>query len=121
MKMTNMPASLDDFSPDYLREFKSEGYSDFKLVNGKLCGLLPFVFTTGLIVGLEPMGYDHRYCFEHEHDARNALMAWTGDGHPSGPWIKLKGIGIDLLNPEFGTDAQDSQPRSEEMCCRPTP
>jgi hypothetical protein len=27
------------------------------------------------------------------------LNIWDGADHPSGPWIKLKGLGIDLLNP----------------------
>lgn len=112
--------SLDDFDPRWLNTLAIEGYTDLTVIEGKLCGLQPFVFTTGLMVGIEPMGYNHRYCFEFEHDARNALAAWTGDGHPGGPWIKMKGIGVDLLNPALGADTQDSQPPGEASCCRPS-
>lgn len=45
--------------------------------------------------------YAGRYCYEHAHEARAALVAWDGVGHPPGPWIKCKGYGIDLLNPEL--------------------
>ena len=38
---------------------------------------------------------------EHHQDAALALQAWSGKGHPSGPWIKYKGAGIDLLNPKL--------------------
>ena len=31
--------------------------------------------------------------------ALRALRDWAGQGHPSGPWIKCKGAGVDLLNP----------------------
>lgn len=76
------------------------GYSDLKkLPCGALAGLLQFNFTHGLLVGLDTEGYERRYCFEHESDARKALEAWNGLGHPSGPWIKCKGAGLDLLNP----------------------
>jgi len=54
-----------------------------------------------VVVGLDAVGYQRRYCYEHAADARAALMAWDGNGHPSGPWIKCKGAGIDLLNPNF--------------------
>ena len=30
-----------------------------------------------------------------------ALALWDGQGHPSGPWIKCKGAGVDLLNPSL--------------------
>ncbi|MDQ7958953.1 MAG: hypothetical protein RET84_23760 [Pseudomonadota bacterium] len=66
---------------------------------GQICALKDFVFTTGLMVGLDPIGYRLRYCYEHAREAREALAAWDGEGHPGGPWIKCKGAGIELLNP----------------------
>lgn len=81
-----------------------EGYTDLQMKAGVLCGISLFCYTTGLVVGLAPMGYTKRYCFEHEADARSALDAWDGQGHPSGPWIKCKGAGIDLLNPNWTED-----------------
>lgn len=78
------------------------GYTELREVPGQgLCGLLPFTFTWAIVVKLTPGGYARRYCYEHHHDAAQALQAWSGAGHPSGPWIKCKGAGIDLLNPEL--------------------
>lgn len=86
-----------------------EGYTDLYVVDGANCGLLKFVFTTGLVVGLTEDSYQRRYCYEHAQDAKDALAAWDGREHPTGPWIKCKGLGIDLLNPNFGQE--DSRPR----------
>jgi hypothetical protein len=81
------------------------GYTDLKTIRGKTCGLHRFLFTTGLMVGLDATGYERRYCFERHEDALAALSEWDGTGHPSGPWIKMKGMldgkGVDLLNPGF--------------------
>jgi hypothetical protein len=68
------------------------GYTDLKTINGKTCGLCRFLFTTGLMVGLNEVGYECRYCFERHKDALAALSEWDGTGHPSGPWIKIKGV-----------------------------
>ncbi|MDM0067073.1 hypothetical protein [Variovorax sp. J31P207] len=74
-------------------------YSDIRRVNGLVCGLSRFNFTYGLVVDIGWSGYGRRYCYELESDARAALATWDGEDHPSGPWIKCKGAGIDLLNP----------------------
>lgn len=81
-----------------------EGYTDLVEKNGSLCALHMFVYTTGLVVGLDACGYGRRYCYEHADDARAALQAWDGLNHPSGPWIKCKGAGIDLLNPNLAVE-----------------
>lgn len=78
---------------------EAQGYSNLRQVNAVLCGLLPFVFTTGLMVDLREFGYELRYCYEREDEALAALDGWDGEGHPDGPWIKCKGRGVDLLNP----------------------
>lgn len=90
-----------------LRAFlESTGYTDLRVVQGKVCGLYPFAFTTGLVVGLDLVGYERRYCFENASDARTALEGWNGQDHPPGPWIKLKGVYkgcmVDIVNPQFG-------------------
>ena len=83
----------------WLDALHAQGYSDVCVRADVLCAISRFNFTTALVVGLEPVGYERRYCFEHDQDARHALAAWDGQGHPEGPWIKCKGPGIDLLNP----------------------
>lgn len=82
-----------------LRDLADRGYREVRPLQGQFCGLLPFMYTTGLVVGLGDSGYQRRYCYEHLADARAALEAWDGADHPPGPWIKCKGPGIDLLNP----------------------
>lgn len=78
------------------------GYSDLRVMPaGQLCGLKKFIFTSGLMVGLNPISYERRYCYEFESDARAALALWDGMGHPTGPWIKCKGRNIEFLNPEI--------------------
>jgi len=58
---------------------KSEGYRELREIEGKgICGLMKFVFTTGLVIGMN---------------------SWDGKGDPSGNWIKYKGTGGERENP----------------------
>lgn len=85
-----------------LHEFlHAQGYAELKHAGAALCGLQRQLFTTGLVVALTAEGYERRYCYERREDARRALAAWDGRGHPGGPWIKCKGAGIGVLNPEL--------------------
>jgi len=79
----------------------ASGYTDFRVFQDQVCAVKQFNYTTAVVVGLDDVGYQRRYCYEHRADAQAALVAWDGQEHPSGPWIKCKGAGIDLLNPEF--------------------
>ncbi|WP_406625380.1 hypothetical protein [Acidovorax sp. SDU_ACID1] len=86
--------------PQDLKAFLlAHGCRELRFVGAVVCGLRRFNFTTGLVVGLTFEGYERRYCYEYQKDARSALAAWDGLEHPGGPWIKCKGAGIDLLNP----------------------
>jgi hypothetical protein len=78
------------------------GYTDFCMRLEQVCAVKQFNFTTAVVVGLDEVGYQRRYCFEHLVDAQSALAAWGDGEHPPGPWIKCKGAGIDMLNPDFG-------------------
>lgn len=79
----------------------ASGYTDICVLQGQVCAVKQFNFTTAVVVGLSDVGYQRRYCYEHQADAQAALAAWDGCEHPLGPWIKCKGAGIDLLNPNF--------------------
>lgn len=69
----------------------SEGYTRcIVLPTGELAGIFPMLFTTGLFVGLDEMGWRTRFCYERVQDAIAALDAWDGQGDPPGPWIKEK-------------------------------
>jgi hypothetical protein len=50
-----------------------------------------FLFTWGLMVGLDDCGYVTRFCYAKLHDALAAAVLWDGTGDPPGPWIKEKG------------------------------
>ena len=84
---------------ELLSFLQEQGYRELRLIGDVLCGLHRYNFTTGLAVGLTFECYERRYCFAHREDALRALRDWDGQGHPSGPWIKCKGAGVDLLNP----------------------
>jgi len=76
------------------------GYHSPKLINGVLCGLMRMAFTTGLFVGIDEIGYSYRYCYESMIEANNALAAYEDTNEfPTGDWIKRKGKGEDLANP----------------------
>lgn len=56
----------------------ASGYQQLRLLGGLVCGLKQFPFTTALVVGLDGVGYQYRYCYEHGADAQAALRAWDG-------------------------------------------
>lgn len=51
-----------------------------RMINGRLCGVQPFLFTAGLLVGFDGMlyEYDARYCYETAAEAVHALVTWRG-------------------------------------------
>lgn len=67
------------------------------LPSGEWAAIHNFLFTTGLMVGLDRTGYRTRFCYESVPEALVALEAWDGQGWPPGYWIKQKPEGI--LNP----------------------
>lgn len=77
-----------------------QGYTCITKINGKICGLKRFIYTTGLVVGLDPIGYQGRYCYHTLAEATEALLIWDGEGHPSGNWIKYKGD-VEISNPKY--------------------
>jgi hypothetical protein len=81
---------------------ETEGYYGIREIPGKgLCGLRKFIFTTGLVIGMDEVQYYGRYCYSDESDALKALNEWNGKGDPSGPWIKYKGAPEERSNPEM--------------------
>lgn len=81
----------------------SEGYKYICYVEGKgVCALLPFLFTVGLVTGLDEGGDKGRYCYAHK-DVAYAILAlyqWEMskdevEGDPEDAyWIKYKGLGV---------------------------
>lgn len=72
-----------------------------RLPNGKYIGLHVLIFTIGLYVGLDEVGYNYRYCYENWGEAILAVTCWDGTGDAPGNWIVRKGkAGGDYPNPE---------------------
>lgn len=99
----------ESVDPSLVAQLASHRYTNITKKAGAVCAIAPFLYTTGLVVGLNKLEYERRYCYEHETDARQALAAWDGIGHPGGPWIKCKGTGVDLINPAW-SQAADVRP-----------
>ncbi len=73
---------------DVIKYLKSEGYTEIKEIPGVgICGLRSFIFTTGLIIGMNEIGYFGRYCYKTSREASDALKSWDGSGDPPGNWI----------------------------------
>lgn len=78
-----------------------EGYFDLKETEQKgICGLRRFLYTVGVVYGLDYTGYSGRYCFADLLDARDALAKWNGYGEIGGNWIKHKGD-VEYSNPNY--------------------
>lgn len=95
------PSHEPVLDPAMAKVIADNGYTEVRVLGEQVCAVRRFNFTTAVVVGLRYEGYACRYCYEHWEDAEAALAIWDGAGHPSGPWIKCKGAGIDLLNPAF--------------------
>lgn len=48
--------------------------------------VIPFLYTVGIICGMDETGYKHRFCYPNEDAAMLALLAWIGsdDDEPIG-------------------------------------
>ena len=89
------PVMSDDF-------FRKNSYTDVREIPTKgICALQQMCFTTGLFCKINPFNYAYRYCYHSLAEARDAIETWDGEGHPPGNWIKRKGQGDDLPNPNY--------------------
>lgn len=69
------------------------GYREIREIPGRgICALMPFIFTIGLVYGIDEIGYVGRYCYDRSkaEEAVVAIVTWDGIGNPSGNWIKHK-------------------------------
>lgn len=81
------------------------GYIEYRVIPGKgLCAILEFIFTVGLVVGIEENSYYKRYCYPKPEGVVNAfidLLTWDGEGDPKGSWVKCKGRDGEYGNPNY--------------------
>lgn len=82
-------------------DLKSMGYIGEKDTDEHgVCAVSPhFIYTVAIVCGINEVGYRYRYCYPTLLDAMSAFNDWDGCGHPPGNWIKRKGEGGDLPNP----------------------
>jgi len=86
---------------EFKERLESEGYMHLREVEGRgICGLMKFIFTVGLVYGIDQIGYKGRWCYPNEKaaDAVYAFGIWDGKSDPMGCWIKHKGH-IEYSNP----------------------
>ncbi len=83
---------------------KENEFLDIKVMNGKVYALNRFIYTTGLLVGVNEHTYEHRYCYPNHADAREAFATWDGVGLAPGNWIKRKGSDGEMANPDYAKD-----------------
>jgi hypothetical protein len=88
---------------------REEGWRNINVIDGLVCAIQPFVYTWGIVIGINEWGYERRYCYENLVDAVAAFARYNFPRyeHPTGPWIKCKGVykglRVDLLNPAMFT------------------
>lgn len=101
---------------DSFREFlKLNGYYEVVATPHEgVCALMKFAFTTGVVCGITPQSYNKRYCYEMEEEARGGLENLKkGLENPGNNWIKLKGYGLDELNPLWSNAKSNIKQDSE--------
>lgn len=70
-----------DASAALIEVLLSSGYTGIRRLNEQWCSLKQFNYTTAVVVGLDDVGNQRRYCYEHWTDAQAALVAWDGREH----------------------------------------
>lgn len=97
---------MEEFTQEELeliQFLKTQGYYEFRKVpNRGICSLRSFLFTTGIIIGLNKHTFFGRYCYSNEEEASVELKNWDGEGDPKGNWLKYKGIGGERENENGG-------------------
>ena len=101
--MSSLSIDLEDLQPgprpwfeelldDNRKFYENMGYSCVCKIHGKTVGLMQFIFTVGIVVGMDETGYEYRYCYHTGAEAFVALANWIikGEEEPSG-YIKRKG------------------------------
>lgn len=73
---------IEKLEPEHAKFFTDMGYGMPIKLDGKLVALGPFLFTTGIMVGMDDQGYEHRFCYHTSDAAMIALLSWIGSDDP---------------------------------------
>ena len=67
---------------DFKQRMEEQGYTELREVDGKVCGLFRFIFTWGVIINMDDIGYERRFCFDNYSFASKFLEEWDGVTEP---------------------------------------
>lgn len=90
-------------TPEFKAYLETQGYFDLKEVDGKIIGLLKLMYTIAIVVDIDEIGYDYRYCYPYRN-AFHCIAAYKFfklDEEPFGNWAVRKGRDGDYRNPNF--------------------
>ena len=78
--------TIEKLPDDQVKFYTDMGYGSPIKMDGELVALGPFLYTTGIMVGMDETGYKHRFCYPDVDQAMLALLAWIGsdDEEPMG-------------------------------------
>lgn len=88
----NTPLDIELLSDEQRKFYEDMEYAHVCKINGKIVGISQFLYTTGIVCGMNETGYEHRFCYHTPHEAMGALIGWIAKGgdEPTG-YIKRKG------------------------------
>lgn len=77
--------NVEKLPEDQVAFYKEMGYGSAIRLDGEIVALGPFLYTTGIVIGMDHHGYKHRFCYHSSDEALIALLAWIGsdDAEPS--------------------------------------
>lgn len=83
---------FQELEPEAEKFYTDMGYQCVCKINGKVVGLQMFIYTVGIVVGMDETGYEYRFCYHTGAEAFVALLNWVlkGGEEPDG-YIKRKG------------------------------
>jgi len=82
-RQTHALAKIDGASSSLIEVLSSSGYTEIRSLNNQWCAVKQFNYTTAVVVGLDEVGYQRRYRYEHQADAQAAspwLSVWAMHG-----------------------------------------
>lgn len=89
-------------TPEYIKHLEDHGYISPREIPGRgICALHKFMYTVGIVHGLDDGGYQGRWCYSGMVQAVVAFNRWNGEGDPPLDWIKYKGRREERSNPKL--------------------
>ena len=96
---------LPENETEFIEEMKKEGIINTRWLSEErgYIGLSEYVFTIGVVFGIDRTGYAGRWCFPKEiyQEAIVSFFEWDGLDDPKGDWVKYKGKNGEYSNPNI--------------------